>query len=153
MRFIGDYPGKTDAKGRVFLPAPFRKVLREAGDERLILRTDLHQPCLVLYPEALWNEMLDELRSRLSRWDKGHQALLRRFAADAEVAELDASGRVLINRRKLQFAGIGQEVRFLAVDDHIEVWDKGRCDALLAADAGALGDDLQAVMGDAEFGL
>ena len=54
-RFIGDFPAKTDAKGRVFLPSAFRKVLETAGENRLILRTDLFQRCLVLYPESLWN--------------------------------------------------------------------------------------------------
>jgi MraZ protein len=48
MRFIGDFPAKTDAKGRVFLPSAFRKVLESAGENRLILRTDLFQRCLVL---------------------------------------------------------------------------------------------------------
>ena len=65
MRFIGDYPAKADSKGRVFLPAQFRKVMESEGETRLILRPDLFQRCLVLYPESLWLSMLDTLRSRL----------------------------------------------------------------------------------------
>ena len=124
MRFIGDYSAKADAKGRVFLPAPFRRVLEADKEMRLVLRTDLFQKCLVLYPEGLWNEMLDMLRARLNRWDGRHQHLLRLFLEDAEIVELDKNGRFLINKRKLKFAGISQDVRFLAIDDHIEVWDK-----------------------------
>ena len=121
MRFIGDYIAKTDSKGRVFLPAQLRKMLEAGGEERLILRPDLFQPCLVLYPETLWNEMLDGMRLRLNRYNAQHQAILRQFVADAEVVDLDSNGRFLMNKRKLQYAGITQEVRFLAVDDHIEV--------------------------------
>ena len=55
MRFFGDFPAKTDAKGRVFLPAAYRKVLAANGEEKLVMRRDLHQACLVLYPESLWN--------------------------------------------------------------------------------------------------
>ena len=33
MRFLGNIEAKTDAKGRVFLPAGFRKVLQVAGEE------------------------------------------------------------------------------------------------------------------------
>lgn len=145
MRFIGDYPAKTDAKGRVFLPAAFRKVLEAEGEQRLIVRPDLFQPCLVLYPGSLWNEMLDTMRTHLSRWNGQHQSLWRRFVADAEVVELDGSGRLLLTKRKLQYAGIEQEVRFLAVDDHIEIWDKTAIETMLAAENN-LGEDLQSVM-------
>ena len=52
MRFLGNIEAKTDAKGRVFLPATFRKVLQTGGEETLMMRKDVHQRCLVLYPEA-----------------------------------------------------------------------------------------------------
>ncbi len=145
MRFIGDFPAKADAKGRVFLPVAFRKVLEAEGEKRLILRTDLFQRCLVVYPEALWNDLLDEMRAKLNRWDSGHQMIMRKFVADAEPIELDSNGRILINRRKKEYAGITQDVRFLAVDDRIEIWDKETCDRMLAGDDD-LGADLQSLM-------
>ena len=147
MRFIGDYSAKADAKGRVFLPAPFRRILEADKEMRLVLRADLFQKCLVLYPEGLWNEMLDMLRARLNRWDGRHQHLLRLFLEDAEVVELDRNGRFLINKRKLKFAGISQDVRFLAVDDHIEVWDKSRFESVINEPSN-LGEDLQEIMAD-----
>lgn len=36
MRFLGNSEAKTDAKGRVFLPAVFRKQLQAASQECLI---------------------------------------------------------------------------------------------------------------------
>ncbi|MBO4564938.1 MAG: division/cell wall cluster transcriptional repressor MraZ [Bacteroidaceae bacterium] len=147
MRFIGDYSAKADAKGRVFLPAPFRKVLEAENVTRLILRGDLFQKCLVLYPEGLWHEMLDMLNTKLNRWNGEHQDLLRRFLADAEVVELDRNGRFLINKRKLKFAGIAQDVRFLAIDDHIEVWDKSQFESVLS-EPSTLGEDLQKIMAE-----
>ncbi len=147
MRFIGDYPAKADVKGRVFLPVAFRKVLEAEDEQKLILRTDLFQKCLVLYPESLWNMMLDTLRQRLNRWNGEHQNLMRRFVAEAEVVELDGGGRFLISKRKQTYAGIKQNVRFLAVDDHIEVWDAEACEALLGSENG-IADELQAVMAD-----
>ena len=148
MRFIGDYGAKTDAKGRVFLPAAFRKQMEAAGEERLILRSDLFQHCLVLYPQTLWDELLDALQSRLSRLNAEHQTMLRRWVADAEPVELDGNGRFLINKRKLAYAGITNDVRFLAVDDHIEVWDRQACEAQLEA-----ADDLGAMLQGLDLGL
>lgn len=55
MRFLGNSEAKTDAKGRVFFPAVFRKQLQTAAEECLILRKDTYQDCLVLYPESVWN--------------------------------------------------------------------------------------------------
>jgi MraZ protein len=149
MRFIGDFPAKADAKGRVFLPAAFRKVLEAEKEERLVLRTDLFQKCLVVYPESLWNEMLDEMRMRLNRWNGEHQMVMRRFVADAEIIELDSNGRILLNKRKKDYAGIKQEVRFLAVDDRIEIWDKATIDEMLKGgeETEGLGQDIANLMG------
>ena len=77
MRFLGNIEAKIDTKGRVFLPVAFRKVLSSSGEERIIMRKDVFQQCLVLYPESVWNEQLERLRSRLNRWNKAHQQIFR----------------------------------------------------------------------------
>ncbi len=146
MRFIGDYTAKTDAKGRVFLPAPLRRTLESAGEVRLVLRNDLFQHCLVLYPESEWNAELDDLKSRLNRYNSKHQMMLRKFAAAAELVELDSNGRFLICKRKLEFAGIKADVRFLAVDERIEVWDKEALDKVMAEGDG-LGQEMEDLLG------
>ncbi len=66
IRFLGNIEVRADAKGRVFIPATFRKQLQAASEERLIMRKDVFQDCLTLYPESVWNEELNELRSRLN---------------------------------------------------------------------------------------
>ena len=84
MRFVGNIEAKTDAKGRVFLPSAFRKLLQTAAEEGLVLRKDIFQPCLVLYPQSVWDEQLNLLRSRLNRWNAQHQQLFRQFVSDVE---------------------------------------------------------------------
>ena len=148
MRFFGDFLAKTDAKGRVFLPAAYRKVLAANGEEKLVMRRDLHQACLVLYPESLWNQMLDALRAKLNRWNREHQDIIRGFVADSEIVELDGNGRFLINKRKMNEVGINQEVRFLAVDDTIEVWDKDVFEQHLQSQKDSLGERIQEAMSD-----
>ncbi|UKK48804.1 division/cell wall cluster transcriptional repressor MraZ [Prevotella sp. E9-3] len=122
MRFLGNVEAKTDAKGRVFLPATFRKQLQTAGEEQLVLRTDVHGKCLVLYPESAWNKRLDEITAKVSEWDEEEQMVLRAFMAEAEVLTLDSNGRFLISKRLLQAAEIDQSVRFIGMDDTIEIW-------------------------------
>ena len=131
-RFLGNIEARVDAKGRVFIPAPFRKkfvpVPAEAGGEReetctVVLRKDIYQPCIVLYPEEVWSAEMDRLSSRLNPYNAAHRMILRQFVAEAEQATLDPSGRILISRRMLQSAGLGEKVRFIGMGETIEVWD------------------------------
>ncbi len=122
MRFLGNIEAKTDAKGRVFLPATFRKVLQTAGEEVLVMRKDVHQKCLVLYPESTWNRRMDALLEKISEWDDVGQQVLRQYVSEAEVLTLDGNGRFLIPKRYLQMAEISQSVRFIGINDAIEIW-------------------------------
>lgn len=122
MRFIGTTEAKVDTKGRTTVPATMRKVLHELGAERVVLRKDDFQPCLVVYPESTWSALVGTVRSRLNRWDPREQMLFRQFVADVEVQQLDAMGRLLIPRRYLQMAGIGRTVKVIGMDDCIELW-------------------------------
>ena len=122
MRFLGNIEAKTDAKGRAFLPAVFRKVLNASGEESLILRKDIFESCLVLYPESVWNERMDALRKRLSRWSRRDQMIYRQYVTDVEMITLDGNGRFLIPKRYLKMANIDQQIRFTGMDDCIEIW-------------------------------
>ena len=129
MRFIGNIEAKTDSKGRVFLPACFRRILQAGGCDKVMLRKDVYQDCLVIYPEDSWNRQLDLLRSRLDKWNAGHQMIFRQFVADVEEINIDASGRILLPKRYMKMAGIQQEVRFIGMDDTIEIWAKEKVES------------------------
>lgn len=122
MRFLGNIEAKTDVKGRAFLPAVFRKVLQASGEENLVLRKDVFQSCLVLYPESVWNARLDLLKSQLKPWKPSHQQMFRQFVSEAEVVTLDGNGRFLISKRLQRVAGISQSLQFIGMDDTIEIW-------------------------------
>ena len=124
MRFIGNIEAKTDSKGRVFFPACFRRILQASGCDKVMLRKDVYQDCLVIYPEESWNKQLDLLRSRLDKWNARHQMIFRQFVADVEELGIDSNGRILLPKRYLGLAGIKQEVRFIGMDDTIEIWAK-----------------------------
>ena len=107
MRFLGNIEARTDTKGRAFLPSTFRKVLMASGEESLVLRQDIFEKCLVIYPETVWNREMDEMRSRLSRWDRRQQMVYRSFVSGVTSLAVDASK---------------QDIRFVGMGDTIEVW-------------------------------
>lgn len=123
MRFLGNIEAKIDTKGRAFLPATFRKVLQAGGEERLVLRKDVFQPCLVLYPESVWNGQMDLMRSKLNRWNKQQQEVFRKFVSEVEVLTLDGNGRFLIPKRYQRMADIEQDIKFTGMGDTIEIWN------------------------------
>ena len=122
MRFLGNIEAKTDTKGRAFLPAVFRKVLQTSGEENIVLRKDVFQKCLVLYPESVWNARLDLLKNQLRPWKQAHQQMFRQFVSEAEVVSLDGNGRFLISKRLQKIAEIDQDIQFIGMDDTIEIW-------------------------------
>ena len=147
LQFIGNMEAKADAKGRVFVPALFRKCLQTEGEEYLVLRKDIFQDCLVLYPSTVWEKEIEKLRSSLSRWNKEQQNLFRQFVLDAERLEMDASGRILIPKRYLKLVSIETEIRFLGVDNTIEVWSKEKLEKPLV-EPEEFSSKIEELMGD-----
>ena len=135
MRFIGTTDAKLDAKGRVFLPSDFRKQLAES-DATFVLKRDVYQPCLVMYTQQVWEMELAVLQSRLDRWNPKHAMLYRQFMAGTEVVTLDANGRFLLPRHMAEACHIDNRiVRFVGVDDRIEVWNIAQYDQCMLNDA------------------
>ena len=134
MRFLGNIEAKTDTKGRAFLPAVFRKVLQASGEENLVLRKDVFQKCLVIYPESVWNERLDQLKQQLRPWKQAHQQMFRQFVSEAEVVTLDGNGRFLISKRLQKIAEIDQDIQFIGMDDTIEIWSPTNLEKTLKTD-------------------
>jgi len=146
MRFLGNIEAKIDIKGRAFFPAAFRKELQTNSEERLIMRKDIFQDCLVLYPESIWNQQLDTLRSRLNRWNASHQMLFRQFISDVEIITLDANGRILIPKRFQKVIHIRQSIRFIGMDDTIEIWTQEDTEQPFM-DTLQFGTELEKIMG------
>lgn len=145
MRFTGNIDAKVDEKGRVFVPSSFRKILQREDSQGLILRRDVFQKCLVLYPQEVWNAQVDAITARTNMFDRQGRDALRRYVAGAEAITLDSGGRMLIPRRYLEETGIKNEVRFIGVDDTIEIWERQAAEALLN-DPNSLADNLEQMM-------
>lgn len=146
MRFLGNIEAKIDAKGRAFLPAQFRKALSAPGEGELVLRQDIFEKTLVIYPEQVWNALMDEMRGKLSRWDRQQQMVFRTFVSGVTGLSMDASGRILIPKDFLQAAGISQSLRFVGMGDTIEIWANSPEEQLPLMNREEFGNALQNLM-------
>ena len=122
MRFLGNIDAKTDSKGRVFLPSTFRKVLQASGEEMLVMRKDIHQDCLVLFPKSVWDARVDALMERVNEWDDEAMMVVRQYMKEAEELAIDGNGRILIPRRYLDMVQVDQTVRLIGINNTIEIW-------------------------------
>ena len=150
MRFTGNIDAKLDSKGRVFLPAAFRRILSGENEEGLVLRRDVFQKCLVLYPLSVWNKRVDAITERTNPFDRRGQENLRHWVAGSESISMDSDGRILIPKRYLEKAEIEAEVRFLGMDDTIEIWNRKKADELFEDDTDTFADSLEGMMGNVQ---
>lgn len=133
--FLGKIDAKLDAKGRVFVPSVFRKVLSEDERERIVVRMEADEKYLLVYPESVWNKQVLDLQSKLNEWDPEDQMLLMQFVGDAEVLEFDAQGRVLLPKRLQMRMGLESEVVFVGMVDRIAMWNKSMYEEQFAVKA------------------
>lgn len=124
MRFLGEIEAKADNKGRVFIPAAYRKQLEKEDESSLVMRVDSISRCAKFYPLSVWEKMDEEFRSKLNLWDKNDQKLYRQFTAKVEQMDMDSSGRILLQKKHCETLGIEDTVLFIGVGDHFEVWNK-----------------------------
>ena len=128
--FIGDFTCKIDAKGRVMLPAAFKKQMPEAAQDKCVIKKDIYEKCLVLYPMDEWERQNHLIRQNTNPYNKDHNRFLREFFKDTAEAELDSNNRFLIPTRLLNLVGIDkeQEVVLAGQLGKIEIWAKDQYD-------------------------
>lgn len=120
--FIGNIEARLDDKGRIFIPAAYRKILSEIDSRRIIMRRDTDNECIIFYPEQVWNDKVGQLRRALNEWDPDDQMILMQFMAEAEILEMDSQGRVLLQRKNVETIGAQQDVLFVGMLDRFALW-------------------------------
>ena len=120
--YVGDIRGKVDSKGRMVLPSAFKKKMSAEGCDRFIVKKDIYDNCLVLYPEKEWDRQVALIKKKLNPYNRAHNMFLRKFFKEAVEVELDALNRMLIPKSLLESASITKEVVFIGEMDKIEIW-------------------------------
>ena len=85
----------------------------------------------------------------LNLYVKKHREFVRYFHRGATELELDGSGRLLLPRRLLDYAGILDAVILLAYAHRIECWDPTLYDQLLSNEPADFADLAEEIMGPA----
>ena len=132
--FIGDYTVRLDSKGRLSFPAAFKRQMKEQVSDGFVLKRDVFDPCLILYPMEEWERQNKMIRARTNPYNKEHARFLRMFYSGTAEVVMDTNNRMLIPKRLLEYAGIGDEVVMAGQSGRIEVWAADRYPSVSAAD-------------------
>ena len=143
--FIGEYDCKVDAKGRFMLPAGLKKQVSPKAGEKFVLNRGFEKH-LVLYPYNEW-EIISKQLSKLNLFVKKNRDFVRRFNNGAIELLLDNSGRLLMPKRLMEYAGVGNEIVLFAYSNRIELWSKDEYDKLMQEDVDDFADLAEDVMG------
>ena len=124
--FKGTYRHRIDTKGRLPVPAVFRRAL---GGEAAVVVTLLDQ-CLVVYPPAEWARLEGQLAA-LPAFSKPVKALTRLLLSRAAECEIDVQGRILLPPALRASADLGRDAVVVGVLNRFEIWSPDTWDGFV----------------------
>jgi len=148
-RFRGEGHHKVDAKGRVSIPASFRRVL-EAGDPDW---TEGLNPNLVIvygdhrrkHLDCYTIEAIDEVDAQIAAMPRGsaeRRMLQRLFHGQSFPTSVDETGRLVLPQKLREKIGLDSEAFFIAAGDTFQIWKPETYDTEEEARTEAILDDL-----------
>lgn len=116
--FKGSFKHSVDQKGRINIPAKFRKAPGTA--ENYVITRGLNS-CLNVYPSDEWDKVEEKLRS-LAQNDPNALYYLRATLANAADVQVDKQGRINLPPNLIKLAGLSKEVLINGALDKMELW-------------------------------
>ena len=124
ITFLGDYSGKLDSKGRITFPSAFKRQMKDYVNEGFVLKRDIFEQCLILYPMNEWERQNQIIRAKTNSFNREHSRFLRMFYSGTAEVSLDSNSRMLIPKRLIEYAGINSEVVMAGHYGKIEIWSE-----------------------------
>ncbi len=119
--FTGSHRVRVDEKGRLAIPAVFRRELPEGSFVSVGL-----DRVLAIYPPEVWEALAQELRSPLQGPDQ--RALARTLYSLSDSFEPDGQGRITLSAESRRAAGIENPSTAVVIGSgsRVEIWPEER---------------------------
>jgi len=127
--FIGDYTFKVDAKGRMSIPAPYRRELEQgdpsadaSGRTKMVLVFGHEgKKFLEVYTMDGFRRLTDEINA-MPRGSRERQILSTFVLGMSVVIEVDGDGRLVLPQRQRAKIGLENEAYFIGVGETFQIW-------------------------------
>jgi MraZ protein len=142
--FIGKERHSIDEKGRLLIPARFRRrLLLQAGEmddasgreESVLYVMKAEDGSLELYEPGIWNEKEKQLL-KLSDFNPDERLLTTLIYERLDHTELDRSGRIALSKDSLAHAGITKDVVIIGANIKMIIWEPERLSRLIEENSG-----------------
>jgi MraZ protein len=117
--FRGNHPTRVDEKGRLKVPAEFKRVIDEKYAQKFYI-TSLDGVVAQVYPFEEW-ERIEHKLAALSTFNPTKKKFLNRTNYYGQVVEMDGQGRLLVPQILRESAQIRGEVAVLGNLTYLEV--------------------------------
>lgn len=121
--FRGVATFNLDTKGRMAIPAKFRKHLDVCCEGRLVVTIDHAEHCLQLYPLSEW-EVVEQKLADLPSLNPQVRKLKRMLLGYATECEMDNNSRILLPAKLREFAGMTKSMVMIGQGNKFELWDE-----------------------------
>lgn len=128
--FRGAVKFNLDVKGRMAIPAKFRRLLEICCEGRVVVTVDHAEHCLQMYPESEWEQVERKLVS-LPSLDPKVRQLKRILMGNAAECEMDKNGRILLPSKLREYANLEKEVVMSGQGNKFEIWDETAWDSMI----------------------
>jgi len=127
---MGHAPAKVDDKGRLKIPAEFRKIIEQKFGPECFITSEDGQRALI-YPMPVWFDYQARL-AKVPSASQPKKKLLERLNYFGQTGTIDGQGRVLIPAVLRTVAGMADDVVVIGNNDHLIVWNEERIQRRLA---------------------
>ena len=117
--FRGNHPARVDEKGRLKVPAEFKRVIDEKYGNQFYI-TSLDGKVAQVYPFEDWERIEQKLAS-LSTYNPTKKKFLDRVSYYGQQVEMDGQGRLLMPQLLRETAHIKGEVAVMGTLTYLEV--------------------------------
>ena len=123
--FTGTHLHRLDGKGRVSLPAGFRRVIegQGGGDILYVLPGADREEALTVYSEQIYDQVMDAFYDQYPENHPDYEAAAARYVTNAEQIQLDPAGRFVIPRHLRDRLGLDEEVAFVGYGNRFQLWE------------------------------
>src|ERR1700761_2072330 len=119
--FRGNHPTRVDEKGRLKLPADFKRLVDERYG-RFFFITSRNGKRAEIYPLQEWQKVEEKL-APIPNSNPAKQKFLDRVNYFGQVVEIDAQGRLLLPSILRETAKLDGDTAVIGKQDHLEVVD------------------------------
>lgn len=124
--FRGTFEQTIDPKGRVNIPSKFRDVLRELGDDRIVITNlrILDSRCLEARPYSEWVKLETRIAERTDLSPEAMAFFDDYYLPGAHECPIDSQGRILVPPTLRDYAQLVKDVVFTAGRAKFRLWDR-----------------------------